>query len=722
MVHSKKNQADFNLILQSVLHRRWIFISCIVGFIIPVIMYNQITNPVYEATTSIIYELYSGEINKDSPQRPIDSNIKNNVMEEIKSQSLAEEVVEALPDNILKSYPVPNTKPADFNLKSHLRKLIKKDISAENIVGSDVIVIKTKGNSPAKAKVLAEMVTETLKKRHLDVRQETISSARKLIESQLPLYEQRLSEAEEALRQYKEQGGITYIDQESIEILKRITEAEVLYNKARADRDASDKRLKYLEKKLSQEREDLLPLVTANTSPMVNRLKDELIELELQYLRLKVQNYDENHPKMLEFKSQIEQTKQKLSNETLKISQGENIIDPLSQLQKIMEEIVNMEVELQTYRAQENALQQIIREYENDLKSVPEKELTLTRLIRERDVNEKIYTMLVEEREEARIREAEQFGNIRTLDPPQLPESPVRPRKLLNLVVALFLGLVMGLGLIAIFENLDTRLNTADEIKKVSDLSIISSIPKFSQTEKKLISYYVPDSDEVEAFRTLRTNLQFLGLGKTKKTILVASCNAGEGKSLITANLGISAAQLGLRTLIIDTDFRKPHLHELFGKQKEPGLSNMIQARQGMLMTTQHNGGIMVDDADDFSYDQTLNYQTEVDGLYLLPSGDISPNAPDVLALPTLQPILNSFKEQYDVVLLDSPPVNVVTDASLLSSMVDGILLVIKTGVNNKLSVSKGIEALQRTHAEILGIVINFVEKEFRYYSNNGHL
>lgn len=766
MIHSERKQVDFNLILHSIWQKKWLLLICILGVIISVIVFNQKSRPIYEARTTLILEHYNDVINTGSSFRPLDKSIINNEIQKLKSLSLVEDVIESLPEDIIESFHIPKKKPTDFNLKAYLRKLIRKNISVENIVGSDVIFVKAKASSPKTAKVLAQTITEVLKKRNLNARYQTISNVRKLIEDQLEIYEEQLKLTEENLRNYKEKGEITYIDQEAIEILKRITEAEVLYNKARANRNASEKRLKYLQEKISKDRQNLLPLITETTSPMVKRLKDELIDLEVQYTKLKVQNYAEDHAKMLDLKAQIDRTKQKLIDKTLKIASGEDIIDPLSQMQEMMEEIVNIEVEVQTHWAREKVLQQIIKDYENDLSTLPEKELTLARLIRDKEVNSKIYTMLMEKREQARIREAEKYGNIRVLDPPNMPEKPIWPRKFLNLAIGLFFGLILGLSLIVLLEYVDNRLKTTEQIKNIAGLNVVGTIPKLKtgmnvdfksrkiwidRTNRKamirkLILYHKPKSVEVEVFRTLRTNLQFSGLATSMKTILITSCCPGEGKSLITANLGIAIAQMGLKTLLVDADLRKPHQHSLFDKQRKPGLANIILPKQTSTNPEQKNIDVEIanNEVNPIKQQEGYHYEfvdsdlisdeikkekiiqhTQTTGLDLLSSGSILSNPADILALPIMRKIINSFKKQYDVVLLDSPPINAVVDASLLSSIVDGVLLVVKSGVNTKLSILKAKELLEKSHTKILGLVTNFMEEGFDYidyYSKNGHM
>ena len=215
---------------------------------------------------------------------------------------------------------------------------------------------------------------------------------------------------------------------------------------------------------------------------------------------------------------------------------------------------------------------------------MPHKELRLAQLLRDKQVNETIYTMLLQKREEAKIAEAERVGNIRIIDPAKIPDKPVKPRKVLNLILGFILGSIMGVGMVFFLEYLDNSVKTTEEAEKLTELSMLGTIPKIrtslknetikelkrkgdkqaSEMISRLVTEHNPKSPESEAFRTLRTNLQFTGIDSPVKTVLITSSNPGEGKSLITANLSITTAQMGLKTLLIDADLRKPILHLLF--------------------------------------------------------------------------------------------------------------------------------------------------------------
>jgi len=757
MIEHEKTRSDIYHLFQILRRRKWLILSCFLGVITPIVYFNQTSLPVYEASTTIVYEEVEGAISTLNPmQSSFGRSFIVNQIEEIKSRSLSEDVAKALPSDIVNTFRFPEPLPPDFDKEKYISSIIHGNISADPVANSDVIKIKARANTPRAAMVIANTVAQVLKERNLKVRREETSNVRRLIEDQLRKFKKQLEDAEEALRRYKEKNKITSLDQEASQIFERITEAEVLYNQAKTNREAAEKRLSYIQQKLSEQRNQLIPSITETASPWIQKLKERLIDLEVQYTTLKVQDYPESHPKMRKLKDQIEQTKQNLKEEALRIAQGENVIDPLSQIQKFLEESVVLEIEIKTYQAQEDALRKIIDNYNMNLKSVPQKELELARLIRDREVNDKIYTMLLEKREEAKIAEAEKTGNIRIIDPANMPKRPIRPRKLLNIIIGLIVGCTLGGGLVFFLESLDTSIKTIEEIEKYADLPVLGSIPKIksvgnitkngrrkdSKKNLKLVSKLIagrePNSPAAEAFRALRTSIKFARFGSPVKTILITSANPEEGKSLVAANLAIATAQMDLKTLLIDADLRKPVLHTLFETEMRPGLVDMLFSISGNFETKQiltqedyfptHSNSEEIplkqyeasNTNTSVSSIKTLIketiHSTTISHLYLITCGAIPPNPSEVLASKAMRDLIAIFRNKFDVVILDLPPVLAVTDATVLAPVVDGVILVIRSGKSKQGEILRVKSLLERVKSNVLGAVLNNVDTQRGYY------
>jgi len=491
-----------------------------------------------------------------------------------------------------------------------------------------------------------------------------------------------------------------------------------------------------------------------------------------------VQEYSENHPQMVSLKEQIEETKKNLLEESLKIASGETPIDPLSQIQKFVEESITLEIEIKTLEAQKTALAAVIRNYESVLSSMPSKELRLAQLMREKVVNEEIYTMLLSKREETKIAQAEIAGNIRIIDYAVLPDGPIKPKKVLNLLVGIILGLASGIGLALLIEFMNESVKRVEDAERIAGIKVIGTIPKIKvkkgviffrklsrilkrlpkQSSKDLVTLHKPQSAEAEAFRTLRTNLNISEFNSSSKVFLLTSANPNEGKSFVSANLSVITAQMGLKTLVIDSDLRKPVLHFMFDSVFEPGLSDLIRsykpikgpgftnprpevekelkdiigvpeifdiaddAQKSNLTIEQKasnkdNGKSYHDYSKDYNLDNTI-VSTHIDNLDFLPCGEILSYPAEILGTRAMKNILMELKEHYDIIFIDTPPINVVTDAGIIGNFVDGVILVLRSGLNSQKDILKATGLLNQAKSKIVGIVMNLINAQQEGYSD----
>lgn len=706
----KPRQATFYDLVNTLLRRKWVVVICLFGVLAPIIYYNQTSPPVYEAETSIVFEETKEPIPTfDLSQVIYRKSFITNQIEEIKSRTLSEEVASTLPKTVLETFKIPNPPPHGLTRKKFVAQVIRKNISAEPVRDADIIKIGVQANNAMSAAIIANTVGDVLKVRRLKVKREEVSAIREFIETQLEVTRGQLLNAEQALKDFKEKNKVTYLDQESREVLRGMTEVEVLYTRAKADREETEQRLSYVNEKIAEQRREIVPSITDVTSPWAQKLKTQLVDLEVQYTTLQVQGYPEDHPQVIKIKDQIEQTKQSLTREMLKIAEGEDIIEPLSQIQNFLEESVSLGVDLHAYRAREDALKRIVDSYDKRLQTLPEKELQLAQLTRAKDVNNRIYMMLLEKGEEARITEAGKISNIRVIDPAEIPRKPVKPRKRLNLILGIIVGLTVGVGLAFFTESLDTSLKTIEDVEAATGLSILGSIPTIKKKGKfedeagrvsaHLVTHIAPRSAAAEAYRSLRTSIQFASPDEPLKTILITSAGPKEGKTLTVANLGITTAQLGAKTLMLDSDLRRPMLHRLFNSTKEPGLTNAL--------------------TESIELTDTI-HETEIDNLWVMTCGTLPPNPAELLSSKRMKKLLTELKERFDIVILDSPPVIAVTDAVVLSSEVDGMALVIQSGETSEDAVLRARTLLENVHAKIIGAVLNNVQIE-RLYGRYGY-
>ncbi|HZD11302.1 MAG TPA: polysaccharide biosynthesis tyrosine autokinase [Candidatus Binatia bacterium] len=284
----------------------------------------------------------------------------------------------------------------------------------------------------------------------------------------------------------------------------------------------------------------------------------------------------------------------------------------------------------------------------------------------------------------------ESTNYLAVLEEAQASSTPVRPRVELNILVAATLGLALALGLAALLENLDDRVKSIDDLGQAFGLPVLGTVGRIQgqNDDEKLITALGPFSPASEAYRMIRSNLQFRLEEGVAKAILVTSPTACAGKSLTTANLGIAMAQVGLRTVIVDADLRNPAQHRIFDTLDGDGLTELLHSQAPEI-----NG--------------SLRY-TGIDCLYLLTSGDFVPrDHSDLLSSGYTEHLLERLTEVADVIILDGPPLLSVADAAVLANRVDGVVMVIEASRTGKRSIRQAISILRDAEANLLGAVLN---------------
>ncbi len=330
----------------------------------------------------------------------------------------------------------------------------------------------------------------------------------------------------------------------------------------------------------------------------------------------------------------------------------------------------------------------------------------LARLTRDRELNEKLYLMLNDKYEESRITEAGKSAGVQIVDVAKPPVDPVRPKKKLNILLGILFGLAVGVGIAFFIEVLDDTVKTGDDIERMG-LTLLGTIPlvhteqiirrlkkqgkqftdaDLHRVEAKMITRFSPKSPVSEAYRSLRTNIQFADIDHPKHVLLMTSTTSKEGKSTTAINLAITLAQAGSRVLLVDSDLRRPSLHNFFSMDRTYGLTNVLI------------GSLAFDD---------VIKPTEVDKFDIITAGDIPPNPAELVASERMRNFIEEARSRYDLVILDSPPVVAVTDAAVLATRVDGTILVVSSGTVNRKEVSRALALLKNVRAGILGVVLN---------------
>ncbi len=281
-----------------------------------------------------------------------------------------------------------------------------------------------------------------------------------------------------------------------------------------------------------------------------------------------------------------------------------------------------------------------------------------------------------------------------------VPRVPIAPRTDLNVLLAAAIGLILSVGAAFLLEYLDDTVKTPDDAQRVVNLptlGAIARIPSIQNPSDHLVTARQPKSPVSEAYRVLRTNLQFSGMKNPAGSLLVTSAGPGEGKTTTAANLAVIMAQSQKRVILVDSDLRRPGLHKVFGLSNKAGLTNLI-----------------LDET--LPLDEVLQ-QTDLEGLRVLTSGPLPPNAADVLNSAEMARIIDRLRDHADLVIFDSPPVLVVADSVILAGKLGYTLMVVDSGRARSEAIRRGVDTLNKVGAKVLGVVLNKMSgKRAAYY------
>lgn len=732
---------------------RWIIFLSLIVVMATTIYYTFTTQPVYEASALIMLKEEGGvkqEIFEVSSFMKRETMINNHV-EILRSRTLAEEVIYNLQASVYADslWILGNRKREErIQWKAWLEKALKlkeqeeKTPQFDDLVKSfregaisvvpkrdtDMIELKVQAYSPFEASLIANTWMKAYV--HMDIRESRaeVADIRQFLEDKQREMEQKLTGSETALKNYKQKEGVAELNAETEQVIKMSADFETMYQEAVTDLEANNRRLTLLKSKLNESQKAALN--SSLSSPVIQELQKQQAKLIADIASYEQQlkstdYYSQDDPTLKKYKQRLEGLQEKIREEMNKmVSDGASAMNPLDVSKNLLTSVLEIEAENSSLKARTQELKKIVSRYNRELNSVPEKHLRLAQLQREMEVNNNIYLMLREKYEENRIAEVGQLGSVREIDQAKPPKEPIKPKKKMNLILGFIVGLGLGVGITFLREYLDTSVKTIEDLEQMN-FGVLGSIPFISSQsvvknngkvgeitliESRLITHFAPKSPVSEAYRSLRTNIQFAKADKKVKTALVTSSVPGEGKSTTVANLAITFAQMGAKTLLIDADLRRPVLHGIFGCSRNEGLTNVLVGRSTL---------------------EEAIHETRIEGLSLLVSGTLPPNPSELLNSKVMVKLIDKVSSIYDFVLFDTPPVIAVTDAAVLSTNVDGVVLIVKSGETSREVIERSRMLLEKVNANLLGVLVNGVNVsmmygsyyqyyQYYYYSGNG--
>ncbi len=691
---------------------KWTILAFVVVSVAVSIYLTIRTTPVYRSSATFIYTVSS------SMSRTLEmpgiywfeiDTAKNNQIQIINSRSMAEAIADSIlrssePDSLI--YILYNgNPPSGPGLRGSLVGLARGSISVTIRKDTDFFVLSAVGLSPEASALMTNLTVQTYYKRNLLETRGENREIREFLDSQLLLIEAQLTAAEDSLMSFKQENGYVDLDIETRTLISSLSSVESRAEEAGSSADALCASRDYMTVQLETYRAHFAVELENLTSDYVNQLQSDIALYESARATLLSSGAGDDDPGLAMLERDLETRKIELARAIENLASVQYPSSPSAAVERLVTQLSKVEADLRAERTRETVLRRLVSDMEAGLSTLPEAERNLARLERDVLVTENLYYLLRNRFEEIRIAEAGQIGNVTIVDS-ALPGSLIRPSRKKNLIMGILVGLALGIAVIFLREQIDTTVKNPEAVESlgIPVLGVLprmqrSELAKMSEGSYKLITCSSPRAPDSEAYRDLRTSLRFSSTDIPIKTLLITSAGPREGKSTIASNLAVVLAQAGQKVLLVDTDLRRPVLHNLFRVPREPGFSEYI-------------AGLA-------TFDEVLR-ETEVENLCVLTCGFIPHNPSELIGSRKVKKFVEDIASKFDKVIFDSPPVAVVTDAILLSSNIDATLIVVGAKMADRKVLESTWNKLKRTSTSLPGAVLNGFDP-IRMYTSYGY-
>ncbi|OGL39306.1 MAG: hypothetical protein A2043_10825 [Candidatus Schekmanbacteria bacterium GWA2_38_9] len=593
----------------------------------------------------------------------------------IKSRSAALEVI-----NIL--FPGKNfTEDEKLSLADEIRERIK----VNPIKGTNLVNLEVEGSDPNEITSLVNTISEVYMEKSLESKVNDYKTASGWLDDQITSVILKMKKAEFDLQKYRENKKIISpkIEDRQGSVMDELTLVNVERNQLKSKKvelEISLSQIKSMTEKGIDIDETTLPGFMKQTNLPGMRQKTYAIKEEIAKLE---KTYMPKHPRVVRAKEELTALQENIKNE----------------IRTIIESIQN---DYELTKSKEGILNERRDELNEEAISLLERSIQYNILDREVEINRNLYDYLLKRAGEINVTGSMRFSNITLVDKATVPKVPVAPNKPRNILLGTLVGLILGCGLAFFLEYLDTTIRSIEDIEHYINIPLLGFVPSFSayikrrekRSNPELVSFTHPKSTVAECYRAIRTNLLFSS-DHPPKVMMVTSSTPEEGKTITSVNLAITMAHSEKRVLLIDADLRKSRIHEIFKIENRFGFST-----------------ILTDSIDPLS----VIIKTKIPYLSVLTSGPLPKNPSELLMSLRMRELINIFRNNYDFILLDSPPILPVTDPSIIARYSDVVCFVIRSGVTGKDVVIKNAKKFQELEVKRLGVILNDVSKQDSNY------
>lgn len=552
-----------------------------------------------------------------------------------------------------------------------LAKKVQGGLRVEPVKNSRIVNISYEYHDPKLAAAIANGVAAAYVEQVLDIKMGTAKQAVEWMSKKIDEQKKLLEDSQRALQEYMKNKDIVELENKEAltpQKLQNLSYQLILAEAKRKEAEALFNQVRGLGNNLAEAL--TVPVIAGDT--VMQALRTEEIKIEKDIMEMS-KKYGEKHPQMIRLREDLRALRERMTSEARRV-------------------ITATKNDYELAKAKEAGLRNSLAQGKGEAMALSEKAIQYGVLKREVESNQQIYDALLKRIKETSLIEEVKSFNIYIIDRAEVPKSPVRPRKILNILLSVIVGLFGGVGIAFFLEYIDNTFKKPEDVEEKLSVPLLGVVPLMRSADVQeggfeTLSHTNQKSNISETYRALRTSI-LLSAVEPVRSIAVSSSVEGEGKTTTAMNLAITLAQMEKLVLLVDADLRKPKVHSVFGMDNSIGLSSYL-ARQVV---------------------QDMIKPSPVPNLSVITSGPLPPNPSELLGSERMKEFLGIVNEKFDIVVFDTAPLITVTDTTILSDMVDGTVLVIRSGRTTFDVAKRAVRLLRDIDAKILGVVLNSMD------------